>query len=305
MTQISHVPVLVEEIVSFLRPVSSGWYVDATLGLGGAAFRVLEKSTPEGKLIGIDQDPGALDLAKQHLASFSSRVRLVLGNFQDIKHIVNEQSMFNVNGIMFDLGVSSYQLGRSDRGFSFMEDGPLDMRMSPTTPITAADLVNNLPVAKLTDVLFQFGEERFSRRIAKSIVEARDRSPIRSTLDLVKIIAGAVPASYRHGRLHFATRTFQALRIAVNKELDILEQALSDAVELLLPGGRLGVISFHSLEDRIVKQTFRNLSKGTRPLVTTLTKKPVVASREEIWNNPRSRSAKLRVVERNFVVGEI
>jgi 16S rRNA (cytosine1402-N4)-methyltransferase len=216
----------------------------------------------------------------------------------DLKQHLAASGIGLVDGILFDLGVSSPQLEESARGFSFQEDGPLDMRMDQSMSGTAADLINQWPEAQLADAIFQFGEERFSRRIASAIVRARERHPLATTKELVSVIEGAVPATYRHGRLHCATRTFQAVRIAVNQELDCLEPALRDAVDVLSPGGRLCVISFHSLEDRIVKHTFRALSGKDDPALVVLTKKPQVPTREESDRNPRSRSAKLRAAQR-------
>jgi len=203
-----------------------------------------------------------------------------------------------VDGVLLDLGVSSRQLDDPKRGFSFQSDGPLDMRMDQSSGQTAADLVNRLPEGELADLIYHYGEERYSRRIARAIVQARGLRPLQRTQELVDVIKGAVPAAYRHGRLHCATRTFQALRIAVNREIETLEPALRGAVDVLRPGGRLAVISFHSLEDRIVKQTFRSLAQGDDPRLVLLTKKPQVPTEEECRSNPRARSAKLRVAER-------
>ncbi len=293
-----HIPVLLEEIEIWLEPKSPGVYVDCTLGMGGTAARLLELSSPEGCLIGMDQDPEAVRMAGERLAPFANRFQLHCGNFKNVKAIVEKQESPRVNGIIFDLGISSAQLAQPQRGFSFLEDGPLDMRMSPSHSVTASDLVNTLPMNQLADLIYQNGEERFSRRIAKAIVELRKDFPLSTTFQLVDVIRRVVPPAYRHGRIHCATRTFQALRIAVNSELDVIEPALREAVELLAPGGRMGVISFHSLEDRIVKHTFRSMAHGKEALVSALTKKPIVASREEQQRNPRSRSAKFRVIER-------
>jgi 16S rRNA (cytosine1402-N4)-methyltransferase len=216
----------------------------------------------------------------------------------DLKQHLTANGIGQVDGILFDLGVSSLQLEEPARGFSFQVDGPLDMRMDQSMSGTAADLVNQWPEAQLADAIFQFGEERFSRRIARGIVRARERHALATTKELVSVIEGAVPANYRHGRLHCATRTFQAIRIAVNQELDCLAPALRDATDVLSPGGRLCVISFHSLEDRIVKHTFRALSGKDDPALVVLTKKPQVPTREESDRNPRSRSAKLRAAQR-------
>jgi 16S rRNA (cytosine1402-N4)-methyltransferase len=216
----------------------------------------------------------------------------------DLKRHLTVSGISQVDGILFDLGISSPQLDEPTRGFSFQEDGPLDMRMDQSMSGTAADLVNQWPEAQLADTIFQFGEERFSRRIARAIVRARERHPLATTKELVSVIEGAVPANYRHGRLHCATRSFQAIRIAVNHELDCLDPALRDAVDVLSPGGRLCVISFHSLEDRIVKHTLRALSGKDDPALVVLTKKPQTPAREESDQNPRSRSAKLRAAQR-------
>lgn len=272
--------------------------MDCTIGYAGLAMRILDQSAPTGALIGIDRDPDALEAARRRLTGFGSRVTLHHANFSALKSIVAAVGTSRVSGVVFDLGVSSPQIDRAERGFSFREDGPLDMRMDRTEGRTAADLIRDLPEADLADLIFRFGEERYSRRIARAVVRARRERPIETTSRLAQIIDHAVPARYRHGRIHSATRTFQALRIAVNRELEILEPALRDAVELLEPGGRLCAVSFHSLEDRIVKTTFRSLATASDATLKILTKKPVEASENERCRNPRSRSAKLRVGER-------
>lgn len=216
----------------------------------------------------------------------------------ELKQQLVRNGFASVDGVLFDLGVSSPQLDDPMRGFSFQSDGPLDMRMDQSTPVTAADLVNRWREAELADAIYQFGEERYSRRIARGIVRARERQALATTKELVEVVKRSVPASYRHGRLHCATRTFQALRIAVNQELDHLESALRDAAGVLAPGGRLCAISFHSLEDRIVKRTFRSLAGEASSPWTVLTKKPQLPTQEEVDRNPRARSAKLRVLER-------
>ena len=258
----------------------------------------LKQVAPDSRLIGLDRDEGAIAASREKLARFGGRVLLFHGHFVDLKQHITFSGISQVDGILFDLGVSSPQLDEPARGFSFQGDGPLDMRMDRSMSGTAADMVNRWPETQLADTIFQFGEERFSRRIARAIVRARERHPLATTKELVSVIEGAVPANYRHGRLHCATRTFQALRIAVNQELDCLEPALRDAVDVLSPGGRLCVISFHSLEDRIVKHTLRMLSGTDDPALMVLTKKPQVPSREESDRNPRSRSAKLRAAQR-------
>jgi 16S rRNA (cytosine1402-N4)-methyltransferase len=296
--RISHVPVFSERIVHWLNPRSGRTYVDCTLGLGGLAAKILEHSSPDGILIGIDQDERAVSVARENLDRYRGRVRLVCGNYVDLSQHLSGFGLSSVDGIVFDLGVSSAQLADATRGFSFQFDGPLDMRMDRTAGPTAADLVNGLSERELADLIFQYGEERFARRIARGIVRVRTLAPLLTTQQLVSAIRAAVPGSYRHGRLHFATRTFQALRIAVNRELEVLEPALQDAARVLAPGGRICVISFHSLEDRIAKRTFKQLSVAHPSVLRILTKRPEVPAEEERRQNPRARSAKLRVAER-------
>lgn len=296
--KIPHIPVLKTEILAWLNCRPGGHYLDCTVGYGGLAEEILGASDPDGLLIGIDQDREAITSARGRLQAYGKRVHLIHGNFSDLKQHLRMVGLSEVDGVVFDLGVSSAQLDEPERGFSFQADGPLDMRMDQAGAQTAADLVADLPEKELADLIFRYGEERYSRRIARAIVQARRGRPLRTTGDLVAVIREAVPASYRHGRLHCATRTFQALRIAVNRELDVLEGALRDAAEVLAPGGRLCVVSFHSLEDRIAKQTLRALSQGPDPRLAVLTKKPLVPSERECRENPRARSAKLRVAER-------
>lgn len=225
------------------------------------------------------------------------------GNHRELKRHLAEAGIPSVDGVLFDFGVSSPQLDDPSRGFSFQREGPLDMRMDQTTGKTAADLINHSPEHELADIIFQYGEERYARRIARAIAQERQRRPVETTGALVSVIARCVPAAYRHGRIHCATRTFQALRIAVNHELDSLEGSLRDATDVLASGGRICAISFHSLEDRIVKHTFRSLSQGPESRLSILTKKPIVPSKMECEANPRSRSAKLRVAERQPKMG--
>ncbi len=293
-----HVPVLVEEICQWLSPKPGGIYVDCTLGVGGTSLKILESSGNNAYILGLDRDSEALALAKKNLAFYGSQVRLFNGNYSHLMEFVQQAGFEKVDGVVFDLGVSSLQLDTPERGFSFASDGPLDMRMNQTQGPTAADLIKVIPEKELADVLFEYGEERFSRRIARAIVESRKTFPMETTQALVAVIKSAVPSAYRKGRIHCATRTFQALRIRVNQELEFLRPAIEDAVSLLKEGGRLCVVAFHSLEDRVVKHTFRALAQGKPPKISVLTKKPVTASQEEIQRNPRSRSAKLRVVER-------
>ena len=293
-----HSPVMPSEVLYWLLGDGRKIFLDCTVGYSGHAEKLLDGSGPEGRLVGLDRDRSAIEASRQRLSQFGARAILIHGHFMELKQHLSEHGLSQVDGIVFDLGVSSPQLDEPARGFSFQQDGPLDMRMDQSIGGTAADLINQWPEAQLADAIFQFGEERFSRRIARAIVRARERHPLGTTKELVSVIEGAVPANYRHGRLHCATRTFQALRISVNQELDCLESALRDAVDVLSPGGRLCVISFHSLEDRIVKHTFRALSGKEDPALVVLTKKPQVSTREESDRNPRSRSAKLRAVQR-------
>lgn len=299
MEAFRHIPVMAESVLFWLVQGEAKIYLDCTVGYSGHAEKILEATHgSDSRLIGLDRDALAIAASRKRLARFGDRVLLLHGHFVDLKQHLAASGIGLVDGILFDLGVSSVQLEEPMRGFSFQGDGPLDMRMDQSMSGTAADLVNRWPEAQLADMIFQFGEERFSRRIARAIVHARERHPLATTKELVSVIEGAVPANYRHGRIHCATRTFQALRIAVNQELDCLEPALRDAVDVLSPGGRLCVIAFHSLEDRIVKRTFRGLSRKESPALMPLTKKPQIPTREESDQNPRSRSAKLRVAQR-------
>ena len=264
---------------------------------------LLTSSPPGTTVIGLDQDSQAIDFCRRRLNRFGNHIVLRQGNYRDLKSHLSETGIAKVDGVLFDFGVSSPQLDDPSRGFSFQREGPLDMRMDQTIGTTAADLVNSSPEHELADIIFQYGEERYARRIARAIVQERQRHPVETTGALVSIIARSVPASYRHGRIHCATRTFQALRIAVNHELDFLEPSLRDATEVLAFGGRVCAISFHSLEDRIVKHTFRSLSQGPEAALSIITKKPVLPSQAECEANPRSRSAKLRVAERQPRMG--
>ena len=293
-----HVPVLLGEVVSWLRPRAHGCYLDSTIGLAGTAERILEASDPDGMLVGIDRDPTAVAYAETKLRAYKSRVKLFCENFQNVQSVLHAANVKQVDGMVFDLGVSSAQLAQPERGFSFQQDGPLDMRMNPTQGLSAAHLVNTLSETRLAHLIYTFGEERHSRRIARAIVSARTHAPLRTTTELSHVIQQAVPGAYRYGRLHPATRTFQAFRLAVNDELDALQTVLTHVPHLLAPGARACVISFHSLEDRIVKQSFRGLAQDAPDQWAVLTKKPVVPSPEERQTNPRARSAKLRVLER-------
>jgi 16S rRNA (cytosine1402-N4)-methyltransferase len=311
MSGFSHVSVLPAEVLHYLVPKSGGVYLDGTLGGGGHAGLVLEACGPDGRLFGFDRDPAAIAAASARLAPFGERFCPVRGNFAAMEELLPGLGVSEVDGVILDLGVSSHQLDTAERGFSFQQDAPLDMRMDRSHGETAADLVNSLSHGELARIIREYGEERWAGRIASFICTAREQSPITGTLQLVDIIKGAIPRKAWEERLHPATRTFQALRIAVNDELGSLERGLRAAVRLLKPGGRGVVISFHSLEDRIVKQMFRELASGCicpkelpvcscghRPEVKVLTGRPVTAGKEELARNPRSRSAKLRAVEK-------
>jgi 16S rRNA (cytosine1402-N4)-methyltransferase len=286
------------EVLSWLRPHSGGIYVDGTVGYCGHAEKILLASLPAGILVGMDRDAEAVHASRQHLQAFGGRAILIKAHFMELKAILAERGIPRVNGVLFDLGVSSPQLDEPSRGFSFRSEGPLDMRMDQSSGRTAADIVNEFDEADLADMIYRLGEERYSRRIARAIVSARRHQPLTTTRQLSSVIESAVPGHYRRGRIHCATRTFQALRIAVNQELEHLEASLRDAADVLAPGARLCVISFHSLEDRIVKQTFKALSAQSGSELEILTKRPQLPSDEETDRNPRSRSAKLRVIGR-------
>jgi 16S rRNA (cytosine1402-N4)-methyltransferase len=295
----AHLPVLSSEVVQWLDPKPGGRYCDVTVGMGGHARLVLEHSAPDGKLIGMDRDPSALEVARALLQPFGDRVTLVHTRFSQARDVLEQLGMVPVDGFLVDLGVSSPQLDRPERGFSFRYDGPLDMRMDPTTGETAADLIARVDEDELAQVIRDYGEERHATRVARAIVEAQRLGPVDTTGKLAALVARALP---RHERgKNPATRTFQALRIAVNQELDELERFLAVATDCLRPGGRLCVIAFHSLEDRIVKRRLRSLAgrDGAGPArLRILTKHVVVPSRDERSRNPRSRSARLRAAER-------
>jgi 16S rRNA (cytosine1402-N4)-methyltransferase len=296
-----HVPVLVKEVVHFLQPRTQGVYVDATVGEGGHAEVLLRACAPSGRLIGIDRDAEVLEVSRRRLGPFGPRVELVHGHAVELRSILDALQVPLVNGILLDLGVSSYQLETAERGFSFTREGPLDMRMDRMAEQTAAGLLNSLGEAELVDLIQRYGEERWARRIARAIFRARRRAPLQTTQDLAVIITQVIPASARPPRIHPATRTFQALRIAVNQELSTLEDSLRVAVACLSPGARLCVIAYHSLEDRIVKRSFRAfaaLQERTPPQVQLLTRKPITCSLAERQVNPRARSAKLRALEK-------
>ena len=283
----AHVSVLFQEVMQYLAPHDGGRYVDATLGAGGHAAEILQASAPTGRLLGLDADPVALAVAATNLAAYAGRAVLVHSNFERLGEVAAANGFLPADGIVLDLGLSSMQLADAARGFSFQSDGALDMRFNPDEPTTAADLVNSLDEKELADLIFEYGEERASRRIARAIVHAR---PINTAAQLAAVIERVMG---RRGRIHPATRTFQALRIAVNREIEVLQSVLPQIVETLAPRGRVAIISFHSLEDRLVKNFFRESEK-----IEILTKHPVRPTHDEIVANPRSRSAKLRAAER-------
>jgi 16S rRNA (cytosine1402-N4)-methyltransferase len=282
-----HAPVLYTQVIAALAVRPDGCYIDCTLGGGGHSLAIIEASRPHGRLLGLDRDPHALATASKRLWAYGERVVLIHCSFAELGSVARQTQFTQVDGILFDLGLSSLQLADPMRGFSIQNDGPLDMRFDPSQELSAADIVNHWSETEIADLIFRYGEEPRSRAIARAIVRRR---PLHSTAELAAAAAGAVQ---RHGRLHAATRTFQALRIAVNDELAMLGEALPQALELLRSDGRLTVISFHSLEDRIVKNFIREQQQSER--LKNLTRKPLTATQEEIKANPRSRSAKLRV----------
>ncbi len=300
-----HIPVLYQQVLHYLAPKSGGRYVDGTVGAGGHAYGILEVSSPQGRLLGLDRDPQALELAARYLAPFRDRVQLVHASYAWLQEVLRQVGWEQVDGILLDLGLSSMQLDSPQRGFSFQQDAPLDMRFDPATPITAAHLVNTLSEEELASIFYRYGEEPAARRVARAIVKAR---PLYTTGQLTRLIESLIP---RRGTIHPATRIFQALRIAVNGELEALEAVLPQAVQALRPGGRLVVIAFHSLEDRLVKEFFRRESQDClcpprQPLCTchhqatlrVVTPKVITPSPQEVAENPRARSARLRCAEK-------
>ena len=306
----THKPVLLAPCIEALQNRPDGVYVDGTLGRAGHSMEIAQRLTT-GRLICIDRDMAAIDAAKERLAPYLDRVTLVHSNFSELGDVLRQAGVAGADGMLFDLGVSSPQLDDGTRGFSYMQDAPLDMRMDTSAPLTAYEVVNTWSGEELRRILYEYGEERYAPAIAKAIVRARETAPVNTTLELVEIIKGAMPPAALREKQHPAKRSFQAIRIAVNGELDALPPMLTSAVEGLNPGGRLAVITFHSLEDRIVKQTLRDLSRGctcppefpvcvcgNKPKVRLVTRKPIVADQAELADNPRARSAKLRVAEK-------
>ena len=320
LTAQRHLPVMVDRVVELLRPRPDGVYLDATLGLGGHSERILRASAPGGRVIGLDRDPRALALAREHLAWAGQRLVGVGASFADLAEVAADLGVERVDGVLYDLGVSSLQLDEPERGFSYRLDAPLDMRMDPGGGITAADVLATYPRAELTRVFRVYGEERFASRIARFVDEARRRAPIRTTGELVDLVKAAIPAAARRTGPHPARRVFQALRIEVNGELTALAGSLPQAIDLLAPGGRVVALSYHSLEDRIVKRTFVAAATGREegfphlapavppggaqgqaplaPRIAILTRRPETPGPDEVAANPRAESAKLRAAEK-------
>lgn len=298
MAQKLHIPVMVGEIIDYLNLAPGKTIVDATIGTAGHARAIVERIVPGGRLIGIDRDEDSLAQAKERLKDFSSACEFVHGSFGDIDDIMKKLNISNIDGILFDLGLSSYQLDDPERGFSFQNEGPLDMRFDRNSYISAYDLINNLNEEEISTMLWTFGQERWHNRIARFLVEERRKHAVTTTRELSEIVVRAIPRKYRHYRIHPATRTFQAVRIAVNRELETIETGLTKAIGLLNASGRICVISFHSLEDRIAKLVFRKHAASGE--IKIITPKPQLPTESERIENPSSRSSKLRVAERAF-----
>ncbi|MBQ4002078.1 MAG: 16S rRNA (cytosine(1402)-N(4))-methyltransferase RsmH [Lachnospiraceae bacterium] len=307
----SHIPVLLNETIELLSVKPSGVYLDGTAGGGGHSYEIAKRLTEGGKLFSTDRDGEAVRAAEERLAPFKDRVQIIRGNYADYRELIAPYGVEKLDGILLDLGVSSHQFDDPERGFSYRSDGPLDMRMDERDTLTAADILNGYPEKEIYRVLRDFGEEPFAKNIAKHICQRREEEPLRTTFQLVDIIKAAIPAKVREKGGHPAKRTFQALRIETNGELNALREALKTMIDDLNEGGRIAVISFHSLEDRMVKQAFRTAEDpcicppdfpvcvcGRKPKGFQVTKKPVTASQEELERNPRAKSAKLRVFEK-------
>ncbi|MGB9743878.1 MAG: 16S rRNA (cytosine(1402)-N(4))-methyltransferase RsmH [Desulfurella sp.] len=290
-----HKSVLLNESMNFLQPKRGLMYLDLTFGGGGHSEQLLKLSAPDGIVVAFDQDSKAIEIALKLKEIYKDRLIVIKENFSNCYSVVKEIGFDSFDGIIMDIGVASFQLDDAQRGFSFLKDGPLDMRMDKDNPLSAKEIVNNWSRQELEQIIRNYGQERFAKRIALKIEEKRAKAPIETTLELANIVKEAVPA-YFYKKIHPATKTFQALRIVVNSELDSLKKGLNDAIKLLKPYSRLVVISFHSLEDKIVKDTFKNFSQ--QKILSILTKKPIVPSLQEINENPRSRSAKLRCAEK-------
>ena len=303
-----HYSVMLNECIDGLEIKPDGLYVDCTAGGGGHSFAIASRLNGGGSLIAIDRDSDAIDAVTERLATFNDRVEIVKNNFSNLKEILNGRQ---ADGVLIDLGISSHQIDVAERGFSYLKDAPLDMRMNRDDPLSAYDVVNSYSEEDLADLIFKYGEEKFSRRIASRIVSERSKSPIKTTLELVQIITDAIPPKFREKGSSPAKRTFQAIRIEVNGELDIIPPTVKDIAECLKPGGRMAIITFHSLEDRAVKQTIAELSKGCtcpsefpvcvcgkKPILKTISRKPILPSENELEENKRSHSAKLRIAEK-------
>lgn len=307
----SHYSVLLKESIEGLAIKTDGVYVDGTAGGAGHSAQIASRLSGNGLLLALDQDETAVKVATERLKPYGSRARVIHSNFKNLEAVLAEQGISHIDGLLLDLGVSSYQLDTPERGFSYRADAPLDMRMDSRNPLSAMEVVNTYSESELRRILYEYGEERFSSRIANGIIRARERGSISTTGELVEIIRQSIPAPAREGGHHPAMRTFQALRIEVNAELDVIAPAIKSAVRLLNPGGRIAIITFHSLEDRIVKQTFSDLTGactcpknfpicvcGNRPQIKLITKKPILPTQEELAVNSRSHSAKLRIAEK-------
>lgn len=309
--EFKHISVLLDETIDSLNIKPDGIYVDGTLGGGGHSYQICKRLGDKGRLIGIDQDKEAIAAASKRLEEFGDKVTIVHSNYENIATVLKDLSIGGVDGIVLDLGVSSYQLDNVERGFTYKEDTPLDMRMNKDNPLTAKDIVNDYSEAELFRVIREYGEDQFAKNIAKHIVLARQEKPIETSFELNEIIKAAIPAKMRAGKGHPSKKTFQAIRIELNKELEVLENSLDTMIKLLNPGGRLSIITFHSLEDRIVKNIFkRNMNPcicppgfpvctcGRKPTGKIITRKPIVPSDGELEANKRAKSSKLRVFER-------
>ncbi len=309
--EFKHISVLLQETIDSLAIKPDGIYVDGTTGGGGHSYEICKRLGPEGRLICIDQDTEALKAAGERLEPFARQITMVKSNYSQMKEVLKEQGIDKVDGIVLDLGVSSYQLDNGKRGFSYRENAPLDMRMDQDNTVSARDIINEYSESELCRIIREYGEERFARNVARNICKKRQDKPIETTFELVDIIRGSMPAKARNAKGHPAKRTFQAIRIECNQELEVLQWALNDMVDLLKDGGRISIITFHSLEDRIVKTSFRKYENpctcppdfpvcvcGNKSKGKVITRKPILPSEEECNKNTRSKSAKLRVFER-------
>ena len=307
-----HKSVLLKETIEGLNIKPDGIYVDGTLGGGGHSYEIARRLDKGGKLVGIDRDEDALSAASERLSEFSDRVKLIRGNYEDTVSILHDQGIFGADGILLDLGVSSYQFDEAERGFSYKKEAPLDMRMDRREKRTAADIINGYTESELYRIIRDYGEDRFAKNIAKHIVNERQKKPIETTTELAEIIKHAIPARVREGGGHPAKKTFQAIRIELNRELDILSGSIEGLIDILNPGGRIAIITFHSLEDKIVKSAFKKAENpctcppdfpvcvcGKKSKGRVLTRKPIVSGDEELSENNRAHSAKLRIFEKN------